>query len=227
MQKWVIVAAAIAFAACGSGGPTVPPPVPSTTLAAQPSPSPTAQPTASPTAGTQACTFEPGPVARLAISPREQRSDGAEADVRVRVLPDFDEVWCLDRDKSHRLDLNANQRNADGRESCYLGKVAWTIDDPRQLVVSTSSRHQDNFIYRLNVEPRGLSTSFEIEAELDGIKSFPWQSASGFRREPLRIVTMSANQMGRECTCIFRGNGVYEGGPTCPRAPSAAISKTF
>ena len=217
-QRWAVVALVVAFAACGSSDtPTVPPPVPSTTVA--PQPSPTAQPSPSPTTGALTCTFEPGPVARLAIAPREQRTDSADADIRVRVLPNFDEVWCLDRDKTHRLDFNANQRNAAGRECCYQGKVTWTVDDPRELVVASRSLHPDNFIYRLNVEPKGISTAIEIEAELDGVKSFPWQSASGFRREPLRIMTMSANQMNRECTCIFRGNGVYEGGPACPRAP--------
>ena len=74
-------------------------------------------------ASAQECTFAPGPVARLAISPRELRTDGVQADVFVRARPNWDEVVCLDRTKSHRLDFNANQRNADGRESCYEGDV--------------------------------------------------------------------------------------------------------
>jgi hypothetical protein len=66
-------------------------------------------------------------VTRLAISPRELRTDGEQADVYVRARPNWDEVVCLDRSKSHRLDFNANQRNADGRESCYIGDVEWRV----------------------------------------------------------------------------------------------------
>ena len=205
---------------CGGEGPTaVPSPAPpTTTLAPQPPPT-TVTPAPSPTPGSQQCNFAPGPVARLAISPRELRTDGVQADVFVRARPNWDEVVCLDRTKTHRLDFNANQRNADGRESCYIGDVAWrVVDDSRNMITGSSSRHEDNFIWRFNIEPGGAADSIEIEAELDGIKSHPWQSGSGYRREPLRIVTMSASDIARDCLCIFRGNGVYEGA-RCPKVP--------
>jgi len=156
-------------------------------------------------------------VTRLAISPRELRSDGADAAVFVRARQNWDEVVCLDKSKAHRLDFNANQRNAEGRESCFEGDVTWRIvDDSDSMVVGSSSRHDDGFIWRYNIEPRGRDGSIEIEAELDGIKSHPWQSGSGYRREPIRIVSMSANEIARDCQCIFRGNGVYEG-ERCPK----------
>ena len=217
MQKWLAVAVVVALSGCGSGTPTtVPPPVPTTTLAPAPSPTPTPQPSPSPTAGTQTCNLEPGPVVRFAIAPREQRTDGAQADIRVRVEPGFDEAWCLDKAKSHSIDFNANQRNAAGRECCYKGQVVWKVEDPRKIVVGQSTRDTDGFIYRLNVEPGGVGTSFTVAAELDGIQSHPWQSGSGYRLEPLRIVTMSQSEMAKECTCIFKGNAIYEG-TGCPK----------
>jgi hypothetical protein len=156
-------------------------------------------------------------VTRLAIAPRELRSDGNTADVYVRALPNWDEVVCLDRTQSHRLDFNANQRNADGRESCYEGDVSWrVVDDSAGLITGSSSRHDDGFIWRYNIEPNGRNGTIEIEATLDGVTSYPWQSGSGYRREPLRIVTMSAQEITRECLCIFRGNGIYEGA-RCPK----------
>jgi hypothetical protein len=216
MHKWLAVAVVVALSGCGSGSPTqVPPPVPTTTLAAVPSPTPTPQP--SPTAGTQTCDLAPGPVVRFAIAPREQRTDGEQTDIRVRVVTPYDEeVWCLDRAKTHRIDFNANQRNAAGRECCYQGKVEWKIDDPRGLVVAQSQRDEDGFVYRFNVDPRGLSTSFTVEAELDGLKSYPWQSGALYQREALRIVTMSQSEIAKDCKCIFRGNAIYEGAG-CPK----------
>jgi len=109
---WVVaVALGTGFIACGGGTdtPTTLPPVPSTTIAAQPSPSPSLVPSPSPSPVAQACTFEPGPVFRIAISPREQRTDGVQVPVKVRALPDWDEVWCLDRSQSHRIDFNAKR----------------------------------------------------------------------------------------------------------------------
>jgi hypothetical protein len=210
----VTVGAALVGLSCGDSPTVTPTPAPpTTTLATQPSPSPAPSP--SPVA--QQCNLAPGPVTRLAISPRELRSDGETAAVFVRARRDWDEVVCLDKNKAHRLDFNANQRNADGRESCYEGEVTWRVaDDSDQMVVGSSSRHDDGFVWRYNIEPRGRDGSIEIEAELDGISSYPWQSGSGYRREPLRIVSMSANEIARDCLCIFRGNGVYEG-ELCPK----------
>jgi hypothetical protein len=205
------------LAGCGGDNSvTPPPPTTTTTIAAQPSPSPT--PTATPTPPVaQECTLAPGPVTRLAISPRELRTDGATADVWVRARSGWDEVVCLDNTKTHRLDFNANQRNADGRESCYEGDVAWrVVEDGDGMISDQSSRHEDGFIWRYNIDPRGRNGSIDIEAQLDGVLSHPWQSGSGYRREPLRIVAMSRNEMERDCNCIFRGNGVYEGA-RCPK----------
>jgi hypothetical protein len=155
-------------------------------------------------------------VTRFAISPRELRTDGVQADVYVRARPGFDEVVCLDRTKSHRLDFNANQRNADGRECCFEGSAVWRVIDEQGIVTATSSRHERDMIWRLNIDPDGRSTSFEIEAELEGPKSYPWQSGSGYAREPLRVVTMSPSDIARDCLCISRGNGVWEGA-RCPK----------
>ena len=78
---------AAALPSCGGSSPTQPPPVPSTTVAAQPSPSPS--PSASPAANS--CPwgpFAPGPVTRLAISPRALESDGARAPMRTTLPGD-------------------------------------------------------------------------------------------------------------------------------------------
>jgi hypothetical protein len=213
---WMVaVGAAFLGSSCGGDSPTVTPTPapPTTTLASQPSPSPSA--TASPVA--QQCTFAPGPVVRFAISPRELRTDGEQINILVRARPDWDEVVCIDKDKIHRIDFNANQRNANDRESCYEGTVSWTtVSDDDQMITSQSSRHPDNFIWRYNIEPRGRTGTIAIEARLDGLTSYPWQSGAGYRREPFRIVAMGANEMARDCTCIYHGNGVYEGGH-CPK----------
>jgi hypothetical protein len=206
---WMVtLGAALAGLSCGDSPTVIPSPSPTTTLPSQPSPSPSAS--ASPVA--QDCILAPGPVVRFAIAPRELRSNGDQVDIFVRARPNWDEVVCLDRDKVHRLDFNANQRNADGRESCYIGDVSWrTVSDDDHMITSESSRHPDNFIWRYNIDPRGRTGTIEVEAQLDGLTSYPWQSGSGYRQEPFRMVAMSANEMARECLCIYRGNGVYEG----------------
>ena len=215
-KTFAVMGAMAALVGCGGDSPTLPPPpTTTTTIATQPSPSPSP----SPSPQSQECNLAPGPVTRFAISPRELRTDGAQADIFVRARPNWDEVVCLDNRKVHRLDFNANQRNADGRESCYEGDVTWrVVSDDDQMVVSQSSRHPDNFIWRLNIEPRGRDGVIDLEAELDGLRSYPWQSGSGYRREPIRLVAMGPNEMERDCNCIYRGNGVYEG-PRCPKVP--------
>jgi len=207
---------AMTMTSCGDSPTVIPSPVPpTTTLAPQPSPSPSP----SPSPIQAQCTFAPGPVTRLSISPRELRTDGGEAAVFVRARAGFDEVVCLDRAKAHRLDFNANQRNGAGQESCYEGDVSWSVlSDDNAMVTGSSSRHDDNFIWRYNIEPRGTNGVIAIEAELDGIKSYPWQSGSGYRREPMRIETMNASELARDCLCIFKGNGIWEGA-RCPKVP--------
>jgi hypothetical protein len=211
----VVVSAAMSVVSCGDSPTVIPSPAPpTTTVPTQPSPSPSPSP--SPIVS-QDCTFAPGPVARFAISPRELRTDGVQAPVMVRARSNWDEVVCLDRSKSHRLDFNANQRNESGRECCFEGSATWqTVEDSAGIVVATSSRHERDMIWRYNIEPGGRETSFAIEAELEGLKSYPWQSGSGYRREPFRVVTMSASEIARDCLCIYRGNGVYEGAK-CPK----------
>ena len=209
----------------GADGPTVipTPAPPTTTVPTQPSPSPSPSPSTQP-GGQEVChlpsgpvtNLAPGPVARFAISPRQILTNGPNlTDIFVRARPNWDEVVCLDKDQSHRLDFNANQRNEEGRECCYEGVVAWRVNDPAGIVVANTSQHPDGFRWRFNIEPGGRGTTIEFSATLDGLNSFPWQSGSGYRQEPLRVVTMSANEIARDCQCIYRGNGVYEG-VRCP-----------
>src|SRR5687767_6797190 len=161
------VGMALVGASCGDTPTVTPTPGPPTTTLA-PQPPPTTLPSTPPPSAS--CTLAPGPVTRLAISPRELRTDGATADVYVRARSNWDEVVCLDRARSHRLDFNANQRNAAGQESCYNGDVSWNIlSDDNSMITGSSSRHEDNFIWRYNIEPRGSNGVIAIEAELDGI----------------------------------------------------------
>ncbi|HET7747384.1 MAG TPA: hypothetical protein VFM29_08790 [Vicinamibacteria bacterium] len=156
---------------------------------------------------------------RLAISPwRILLEGGAQTDVRVRVRPGWDEVVCLDRNTDYRLDIQGTQKNADGRECCYEGTFIWRKTDNSNLVVAESPRTPEGSIYRYNISPRGREGLITVQAELDRVLSHPWQSGAGYAQEPLRIEVMSANQLSRECNCIYRGNGVYEGGG-CPKAP--------
>jgi hypothetical protein len=153
-----------------------------------------------------------GPVTRYAISPREQRADGEVTPMRVRARPGFDEVWCIDKDKEHRLDFNSNQRNAQGRECCWIDDPEWDFDDPDRMVQSGQVIvNTHNFNYRMRINPRGARGTVSVTARIDGIPSQPWQSGSGYRIEPFRIVSMSKNEIERDCLCIFLGNGLYEG----------------
>jgi hypothetical protein len=172
--------------------------VPATTLAPDPS--------------ARCANLAPGPVTRYAITPREHRADGEVVDLRVRAKAGFDEVWCVDKDQEHRLDFNSNQRNAQGRESCWVDDPEWRFDDPDRFVQSGQTIPNTNgFNYRIRMNPRGARGEVAVEAEIDGVLSYPWQSGSGYRREALRIVSMSKNEIERDCLCIFRGNGIYEG----------------
>ena len=95
--------------------------------AAVPSPSPSPSPAAN------SCPwgpFAPGPVTRLAISPRALECDGARAPMRTRLVGPGEELLCLDSEKSHRIDFNLNQRNEFGQESLLGGPAA--LPHPRR-----------------------------------------------------------------------------------------------
>ncbi len=55
-----------------------------------------------------------------------------------------------------------------------------------------------------------------VQTRLDGNDSYPWQSGSFYAKGPLVIESMSAGQIAKECQCIFKGNGIYEG-DKCPK----------
>jgi hypothetical protein len=208
------------LSACGGSSTTPPVDTTSTTTPTTVAPVTTVAPPSSTTEGPEAskCGNLPaGPVTRYAISPREQRTNGAITDIRVRAKPGFDEVWCLDKDQDHRLDFNSNQRNAGGRECCWLADPAWDWEDPDSIAQEGQSLAGTNhFNFRLRVNPRGKRGTVYVQAEIDGVKSHDWQSGSGYSIQPLRVVSMSKNEIERDCQCIFRGNGIYEG-DRCPK----------
>jgi hypothetical protein len=213
------VGALALLSSCGGSTTTPPvttnPPVtsPSTTTAVT-TPTTTTTP---PDPSLRCANLAPGPVVRYAITPREHRADGEVVDLRVRAKAGFDEVWCVDKDKEHRLDFNSNQRNAQGRESCWVDDPEWRFEDPDRFVQQGQAIPNTNgFNYRIRMNPRGARGEVHVEAEIDGVVSYPWQSGSGYKREPLRIVSMSKNEIDRDCQCIFRGNGIYEG-DRCPK----------
>ena len=203
--------------ACDGGSPTQPPPTPPTTVAAQPSPSPS--PSAPPAAtGCPWGPFAPGPVARLAISPRALQSNGVNAPMRTRLVGPGEELLCLESEKSHRIDFNLNQRNAEGRECCWVDPPRYRIRGDTERIVQDFLPIDDNsFILRVRVEPRGINeATFGVEAQLDGVFSHPWTSGADYPIEPLRVITLPGDEIGRLCPCIWIGNGGYEGG-SCQR----------
>ena len=222
-RRSVLVALALLGGSCGGSNPTTPPPV------AQATPTPTPSATASPSVPTPTPTptaaarcdnlqplpgeekLQPGPVTRVAVSPRQQVSDNQNLDILVRARPGFDEVWCVDKDKEHRLDFNLNQRNDNGKECCWLGFPEWKVDDPGRVVDSAAVRDDFGFIYRLRINTHGERVTVGLSARLDGVDSAPWQSGSGYEKGPLQIVAMGANEITRDCKCIYKGNGIYEG----------------
>ncbi len=202
-------AIAVLCCSCGSSSPTQPPSVPSPSPAtvAPPSPSPSASP------GVAGCSFAPGPVTRLAIAPRALQTNGVSAPMRTRLVGPGEEVLCLDQEKSHRLDFNLNQRNAQGLESCWVDEPRYRIRGDTAHVVTGSGPIDDNsFIFRVRVEPRGQDATFGVEAELDGIFSHPWLSGGQYPREPLRVITLAGDDIPGYCPCVYLGNGGYEGG---------------
>jgi hypothetical protein len=206
-----------ALGGCGGDNTVQPPPVTTTptTLGPTPTTTSTTTTTTQPVdpAIAKCSSLQPGPVVRYAISPREQREDGVQTDgMRVRARPGFDEVWCIDKDKEHRLDFNSNQRNADGKECCWVNDPEWKWSDPDHVVDQGAPvPNTNNFNYRMRINTHGARATVEVQAVLDGNESFAWQSGSGYQKGPLRVVAMSQNEINRDCKCIFRGNGIYEG----------------
>ena len=195
-------------AACGGGGaPSAPEPTAVPTAPPTPEPTPTPNTT---------CGLAPGPVVRYAIRPREQRVNNRKVDMLVRARPGWDEVWCIDKDSAHQLDLDSNQRNADNRESCWVYDPQWTITDPNGFVTGQEVIFDNPFLRRLHVDPKGRTGIIRVQGTLDGVKSRPWQTFSGYPEGPLEIVSMSREEMNRDCNCIFLGNGRYAG-TSCPK----------
>ena len=214
------VAALLVISGCG-GSTTTPPvdptPTPTTSSTVTPVTSPPPSSTVVDPGANKCGNLPPGPVVRYAISPREQRTNGAVTDIRVKAKPGFDEVWCIDKDQDHRLDFNSNQRNSAGRESCWVNDPSWAYEDPDSIAQEGQSLAGTNhFNFRLRSDPRGKRGTIYVQAEIDGVKSYEWQSGSGYSIGPLRVVSMSKNEIERDCQCIFRGNGIYEG-DRCPK----------
>lgn len=203
---------AVLMSSCRGGSPTQPPPASNSPTPATPPPS---SPSASP--GSASCPFAPGPVQRLALAPRALTSNGVPAQMRTRVVGPGEEVLCLDQDKSHRLDFNLNQRNAQGQECCWVDDPRYRVRGDADHIVESAGPIDDNsFIFRVRVEPRGHEASFGVEAELDGVFSYPWQSGAQYPREPLRVITLAGDDIPAFCPCVYLGNGGYEGG-SCVR----------
>jgi hypothetical protein len=209
----LLVSGVALWSSCGGGSPTaVPPPAPSPVITTPiTTPTTTTLPPVSGPPPDRCANFQAGPVARLAISPRTHQENGEIVPIRVRARPGFDEVWCLDKDKDHRLDFNLNQRNANGRECCWVNDPSWDLDDPNNFAGGESVRDDFGFVYRIRVNTEGARGTVGINATLDGINSAPWQSNSGYSIGPLNMVAMSAAEIQRDCNCIFLGNGQYQG----------------
>lgn len=202
-------AIALLCGSCAGSSPTQPPPAPS------PSPTPVAQPSPSPSPPPEAasCPFAPGPVARLALSPRALLSNDVITPMRVRVVSPSEEVLCLDKDKSHRLDFNLNQKNEAGQECCWVDGPRYRIrQDLVGMVADFGAIDANGFILRVRVEPKGQESSFGVEARLDGVFNYPWESGGRYRQEPLRVITLPGQDIPVLCPCIYFGNGRYEGG---------------
>ena len=213
-------AAAAVFVSCGGDSGTTPNPQASPSAQPTPTPTPTAQPTATPSPAAATNCPPPrgeedhsGPVVRYAIAPRSQFTNDQPADMRIRALPGWDEVWCLDKDATeHRIDFNSNQRNAAGFECCWENNPTWEILQDAGMVSSANTvANTNDFNYRIRIRPEGRTGTIRVQATLDGNRSYPFQSNTGYRQEAFRIVVMSRNEMDRDCKCIYEGNGIYRG----------------
>ena len=204
-----MIAVAFAWLRCGGGGPTLP-------VTPAPTPVPTPDSTPTPLVLAHCGNLAPGPVVRYAVAPRAARVDGENVPMRVWIQGPWQEAWCLDKDKEYQLDFNSNQRNADGKESCFQNDPEWqVVDDRDRISLGGGSFGDHGFNFRVGVNARGLETSFGVQAQIDGVKSKPWQSGPsvGYPEGPLKIVTLSAADIERNCKCTYFGNGNYN--PEC------------
>lgn len=204
-----VVALLLAFSACGGDAPppTTPVTTPATLAPATPPPAPMPVPTTDAKCGS----LPPGPITRVAVAPRQHDEDGSQVEMRVLVRDEFsDEVICVDKDKDHKIDFNLNQRNADGQESCWREEPGWAVRDPGAMVTNQQPRDQHGFIFRVRISPRGATGRVGVSAELDGIQSQPWQSGAGYPTGPIWIEAMDRQGLNK-CTCVYLGNGGYEG----------------
>jgi hypothetical protein len=202
---------AFAFTWMSCGGPTVP-----VTPTPTPTPLPTPAATPTPVVSAQCGNLAPGPVARYAIAPRAARVNGENVPMRVWIQGLWQEAWCLDKDKEYQIDFNSNQRNADGKECCFVNDPEWqVVDDRDHISLGGGSFGEHGFNFRVGVDPRGLETSFGVKAQLDGVNSKAWQSGPsvGYPEGPLKIVTLSAADIEKYCKCTYFGNGNYN--PEC------------
>jgi hypothetical protein len=208
------LALALTALSCGSETPARPP---QPNASPTPTPTPVPAPIPSPSAAPQCGSLPAGPVTRLAVAPREHDVDGKQAEMRVKVNEPFaDEVLCIDKDRAHKIDVNLNQRNADGKECCWQDEPGWAVRDGYGVVTTQQIRDEKGFIFRVRIEPRGVSARVGLSAELDGIPSHPWQSGSGYEPGPLWIQAMSAQEIKQQCSCGYIGNGGYTGSG-CPK----------
>src|SRR5688572_11370889 len=105
---------------------------------ANPTPAPTATPSPTP----KPCTAAPGPITSYAILPRLDltlENDVTQA-LKVRVVIPFrDEVLCIDKDATHRIEFDSKQKNAARQEACGENDPAWRIvEDPDGIVANAA-----------------------------------------------------------------------------------------
>jgi len=154
------VAAALCWLSCGGGAPTLP-------ITPAPTPVPTPAATSTPLVLAHCGSLAPGPVVRYAIAPRAARVNGENVPMRVWIQGAWQETWCLDKDQQYQIDFNSNQRNADGKESCFQNDPEWQIvDDRDRIVLGQGSFGDHGFNYRVGVDPRFFSASTTLVSAL-------------------------------------------------------------
>ena len=209
----LLVGGALMLAACGGGSTQAPTAAPTPTPAPAPTPAATPPPTplAGPSPDAKCGSLPPGPVTRVTVAPRTHDENGAPVTMRVLVRTEFsDEVLCVDKDKDHKIDFNLNQRNLGGQESCWEEEPGWKVRDPDGIVTNQQVRDEHGFIFRVRISPRGERGRVGVSAELDRVRSHPWQSGAGYTPGPVWIEAMRREEL-KDCTCVYLGNAGYQG----------------